>query len=143
MHRDAQNTRQNIETFWLVSHANQLYRRLKTEESAKYLKCVKCRCNGSAKLSWRQLFLSISTAMHLKFVLHVMIAWTGAIRLAFIPVAAPATETLWAEARCKTYNGEQRAWEHEPILRSRTCAHSWKPFSTLNSCNWMSYAGPD
>ena len=37
--------------------------------------------------------------MNLKFVLHVMITWAGAIRLTFIPVEAPATETWWAEAR--------------------------------------------
>ena len=41
-----------------------------------------------------------SYSLHLKFVLHVMITWAGAIRLTFIPVAAPATETWWAEARC-------------------------------------------
>ena len=29
--------------------------------------------------------------MHLKFVLHVMITWAGAIRLTVISVAAPAT----------------------------------------------------
>jgi len=31
--------------------------------------------------------------MHLKLILHVMITWAGVIRLTFIPVAAPATET--------------------------------------------------
>jgi len=47
--------------------------------------------DGSARLVGRQLFLGISsTAMHLKFVLRVMLTWAGATRLAFIPVAAPA-----------------------------------------------------
>jgi len=56
-------------------------------------------CDGSAILVRLQLFLEISSAMNLKFVLHVMITWAGAIRLTFIPVEAPATETWWAEAR--------------------------------------------
>jgi len=61
-----------------------LYGRVKTEASMKYLKCVKGGCNG----------LGISTAtMHFKLVLRVVLTWAGAIRLPFIPVAAPATET--------------------------------------------------
>jgi len=67
-----------------VYHAHALYGRVKTEASMKYLKCVKGGCTG----------LGISTAtMHFKLVLRVVLTWAGAIRLPFIPVAAPATET--------------------------------------------------
>jgi len=38
--------------------------------------------------------------MYLNFVLQVMITWARGIKLTFIFVAARATETWWAEARC-------------------------------------------
>jgi len=69
---------------------------LKRKENVKYLKCVKGGCDGCAVIS-RDMYVC-PTATRLKSVLHV--TWAGAIRLTFIPVAAPASENWWAESRC-------------------------------------------
>jgi len=46
---------------FVYAHANQLYKRVKTEGRTKYLKCSKVGCDGSSKIIDDMFFLGVCT----------------------------------------------------------------------------------